>query len=113
METRPKDSGSGGGKTREEVVLDKAKELLATLPEGYVDAEVKELVRRLHHKGLGVSGFSVPLNIFLYQEICRMDNIIGIVKKSLSDIGLAIEGTIIMTDDIFTAIDNVFDAKVP
>lgn len=28
METRPKDSGGGGGKTREEIVYDKAKELI-------------------------------------------------------------------------------------
>jgi len=32
METRPKDSSSGSGKTREEIVYDKARELIATLP---------------------------------------------------------------------------------
>ena len=32
METRPKDSSSGGGKTREEYVFDYAKELSSTLP---------------------------------------------------------------------------------
>lgn len=32
METRPKDSSSGGGKTREEIVQDKARELLGKLP---------------------------------------------------------------------------------
>jgi len=42
METRPKDSGSGGGKTREEQVADKAKELLNRLPIDYIDFDVRE-----------------------------------------------------------------------
>ena len=42
METRPKDSSGGGGKSREEVVQDKAKELLNKLPQDYVIIEVKE-----------------------------------------------------------------------
>lgn len=42
METRPKESGGGTGKTREEIVQEKAKELLGKLPGAYVDAEMKE-----------------------------------------------------------------------
>lgn len=42
MDTRPKDSGGGGGKTREEIVQDKARELLAKLPQDYIDLEVRE-----------------------------------------------------------------------
>ena len=42
MDTRPKDSGGGGGKTREEIVQDKARELLSKLPSDYVDLEVRE-----------------------------------------------------------------------
>lgn len=44
METRPKDSSAGGGKTREEIVQDKARELLVKLPINYIDAEVREQV---------------------------------------------------------------------
>lgn len=71
METRPKDSSSGSGKTREEIVYDKAKELIVNLPEDYIDSEVKDMVRRLGGpKGFGSEkGLNVPLNIFLYQEI--------------------------------------------
>lgn len=36
METRPKDSGGGGGKTREELVQEKSKEMLSKLPPDYV-----------------------------------------------------------------------------
>ena len=47
METRPKDSSSGGGKTREEIVQDKARELLVKLPINYIDVEVREQVKKL------------------------------------------------------------------
>ena len=42
METRPKESNVGGGKTREEIVQDKARELLVKLPPDYIDLEVRE-----------------------------------------------------------------------
>ena len=37
IDTRPKDSSSGGGKTREEIVQEKARELLSKLPIDYID----------------------------------------------------------------------------
>ena len=39
-----------------------------------------------------------PLNIFLRQEIDRMQRVISIVRTTLSDLKLAIDGTIIMND---------------
>ena len=42
MDTRPKDSGGGGGKTREEIVQEKARELLSKLPPDYIDLEVRD-----------------------------------------------------------------------
>ena len=39
-----------------------------------------------------------PLNIFLRQEIDRMQRVIGVVRSTLVDLKLAIEGTIIMSE---------------
>lgn len=75
METRPKDSSVGGGKTREEIVQDKAKDMLKTLPPDYNDVEVRESVSKLggpNPKSNPEKGMTVPLNIFLYQEVTRM-----------------------------------------
>lgn len=38
------------------------------------------------------------MNIFLRQEIDRMQKVISILRNSLSDLKLAIEGTIIMSE---------------
>lgn len=114
METRPKDSNSGGGKTREEIVQEKARELLNKLPPDYIDGQVREEVKKLNGpKQLNDKGLSVPLNIFLYQEIQRMQKVIGIVRKTFIDTIDAIDGQIIMTPNILDAINAIFDAKVP
>lgn len=86
METRPKDSSVGGGKTREDIVQDKAKDMLKTLPGDYNDVEVRESVQRLggpNPKTNPEKGMTVPLNIFLYQEVTRMQRVIGLVRKTL------------------------------
>lgn len=73
METRPKDTGgSAGGKTREELVKEKAKEILGKLPAEYIMAEVMDYIRKLSGpKQLG-AGPRIPSNVFLKQEIIRM-----------------------------------------
>lgn len=67
LETRPKDSGGGGGKTREELVQEKAKDILSKLPPNYNMIEVRESVKKLPGpKNLSDKGMSVPLNVFLF-----------------------------------------------
>lgn len=53
------------------------------------------------------------MNIFLWQEICRMHKIIGIVKKMLMDMRDAIEGTIVMSQVLQDSINFIYNAKVP
>ena len=53
------------------------------------------------------------MNIFLKQEIDRMQRILKLIKTTLIDLGMAIEGTIIMDDYLKEVLDCMFDAKVP
>lgn len=58
-------------------------------------------------------GHLQPLNIFLRQEIDRMQRVISNVRTTLQDLKLAIDGTIIMSENLRDALDNMFDARVP
>ena len=89
--------------------------MLKNLPADYNDIEVREMVAKLggpNPKTSNERGMTVPLNIFLYQEVSRMQRVIGLVRKTLQDTILAIDGQIIMTPDILDAINSIFDAKV-
>ena len=69
----------------------------------YIPHEVKEALVRL--------GGMLPMNIFLRQEIDRMQKILTLVRRTLSDLKMALEGTIIMSDDLKEVLDNMYDAR--
>ncbi len=58
-------------------------------------------------------GALMPMNIFLKQEVDRMQKVISAVRTTLVDLKLAIDGTIIMSENLRDALDNIFDARVP
>lgn len=66
---------------------------------------MKERLRKMGHLQ--------PLNIFLRQEIDRMQKVITCVRITLSDLKLAIDGTIIMSEALRDALDNMYDARIP
>ena len=105
MSIQPKDSGGGSGETRESVVYNIANDMLNKLPHDYNPHDVKDRLKKM--------GILQPLNIFLRQEIDRMQKVITAVRNTLTDLKLAIEGTIIMNENLRDALDNMFDAKVP
>ena len=90
LSIQPKDSSSGGGETRESIVYKQAQEMLDKLPADYIPHEVKARLQKM--------GAIAPMNIFLRQEIDRMQKVISIVRSTLKDLQLAIDGTIIMSE---------------
>ncbi|XP_028985303.1 dynein axonemal heavy chain 5 isoform X3 [Betta splendens] len=105
LSIQPKDSSSGRGETREAVVSRLADDMLEKLPPDYAPFEVRE---RLHKMG----PFQ-PMNIFLRQEIDRMQRIVVLVRNTLTDLRLAIDGTIIMSENLRDALDCMYDARIP
>ncbi|XP_069033626.1 dynein axonemal heavy chain 5 [Embiotoca jacksoni] len=102
---QPKDGGGGAGETREASVQRLANEMLEKLPPDYVPHEVKGQLQRM--------GPLQPMNIFLRQEVDRMQCVISSVRSTLTDLKLAIDGTIIMSEDLRDALDSMFDARIP
>jgi dynein heavy chain len=76
LETMPKDSGGGSGKSLNQEVQEKVeKDYLPIMPNDMVWLEVEELLKvRKGPRGLGEAGnYQVlPLNVFLSQELQRM-----------------------------------------
>ncbi|KAF7265346.1 hypothetical protein GWI33_021235 [Rhynchophorus ferrugineus] len=105
LSVQPKEGGGGGGETRESVVYSLAEDMLDKLPNLYNSFEVKEALNRM--------GALLPMNIFLRQEIDRIQKVIKEVKTTLSDLKLAIDGTIIMSQNLRTALDAMYDARIP
>jgi dynein heavy chain, axonemal len=103
ISVQPKESSGSGGETREAFVTRQVNEMLSRLPQPYDEFEVKERLTK------NIS----PMNIFLRQEINRIQRIILLVHSTLSDLLLAIEGTIIMNEQLRDAFDNIYDARVP
>ena len=81
------------------------------------DANVVHLTLRLVpfqvKARLNKMGALMPMNIFLRQELDRMQKVITMVRNTLIDLKLAIDGTIIMSEYLRDALDNIFDARVP
>ncbi|XP_036073466.1 dynein heavy chain 8, axonemal isoform X6 [Rousettus aegyptiacus] len=102
---QPKESGGGVGETREAIVYRLSEDMLNKLPPDYIPHEVKARLIKMGHLN--------SMNIFLRQEIDRMQKVISILRNSLSDLKLAIEGTIIMSENLRDALDNMYDARIP
>lgn len=102
---QPKDTAGSGGETRETMVYRLADEFLSKLPADYVPHEVKSRLQKMDHLK--------PMHIFLRQEIDRMQRVIVLVRSTLLDLKLAIDGTIVMSERLRDALDNMFDARIP
>jgi len=58
-------------------------------------------------------GLQVPLNNVLLQEVIRVQGIIDLVNGSLNDIKEALDGKLMMTEEIVKCINALFSAKPP
>ena len=105
LNIQPKESSGGTGETRESVVFRIAQDMLDKLPPDYVPHEVKARLIKMDPL--------TSMNIFLRQEIDRMQKVIGTVRRTLVDLKLAIDGTIIMNENLRNALDFIYDAKIP
>lgn len=93
MSIQPRVASGGAGMTPDEIVLEKSKEFLDKLPEELVPANgLKDLFAR------NSEGLIPSLSTVLLQEIDKFNRLLGVMKRSLIDIDLAINGFIVMSE---------------
>jgi dynein heavy chain len=105
LNIQPKESSGSVGETRESIVYRIAQDMLDKLPPDYIPHEVKTR--------LNIMDPLTSMNIFLRQEIDRMQKVISTVRRTLIELKLAIDGTIIMNENLRNALDFIYDAKIP
>merc|ERR1719409_537399 len=69
VETQPKDTGGGSGKTMDEIVKEQALDLASKMPPDFVEEIFRVTITKLKGTKGGDIGFNAPLNIFLFQEL--------------------------------------------
>eukprot|EP00937_MAST-01D_sp_MAST-1D-sp2_P001010 g1010.t1 len=112
-ETQPKGGGGGGGEGggSDAAVLGEAARLLEDLPTDYQAEVFKTTIETDPKHGRG--GLSVPLNIFLYQELQRMKAVVHAVRVTLEQLQLAVQGEVVMTAELQDAFNALVESKVP
>jgi dynein heavy chain len=114
IETQPKDSGSGSGKSVDDIVKEMCIDLLGKMPPDFIEEAFRAQIQKLKGpSGTADKGFSAPLNIFLFQELQRLQNIIRIVRGNLKGVSMAIDGTVVMTQELLADLNSIFDTRVP
>jgi dynein heavy chain, axonemal len=114
IDTQPADAGGAGGKSPEQTVKEMIEnDFLKLLPEDFKMLDVEDRLKAMKHRRLAETGKAIPLVMFLFQEIQRFQNILGIVRAWMTNMCLAIEGTIIMSPELADCIKFIFDLRVP
>jgi dynein heavy chain len=101
-------------KTKDEIVKEKCEDILSRMPKDFSEEECRGIIAK--HKGpsnTNDKGFQAPLNIFLFQEIQRMQRVLTIVRTNLTDLVLAIDGTVVMTPELLEDLNMISEAKIP
>ncbi|KAL0234370.1 hypothetical protein PCE1_001406 [Barthelona sp. PCE] len=104
LDVQPKDVASGGA-TREDIVDAKCGDMLQTVPKAFNNHEFVEAINKQSR--------NKPLTVFLRQEVERYQVLLSRIHQDLSDMRLAIAGTIVMSEYLQALLNSLFDARVP
>jgi dynein heavy chain len=107
IDVQPKESAVGG-LTREDLVLQKIHELLPQTPE---DFDMERVLAAVDRRKAGET--PQPLDVCCKQEIERMQIVLRTLRTTLTDLELAIDGSIVMNDQLYNAMNSIYDGRIP
>ena len=107
LDTMPKGGGGGGSLSREDIVDKICEELLGKCPPAFDKEDIKDKAAKLP------GGSTMPLTVTLRQEIDCLNIVIKLTKSTLSNLRLAIAGSVALSGDLIDALDALFNARIP
>ena len=96
--------GGGGGKSPEEVIGEVAADLLARCPPDF-DVELAERTYPVD--------YLESMNTVLTQELGRVNALLRVIRGSLANLGKAVKGLVLMSDELDAVGKALYDGKVP
>merc|ERR1719272_2309391 len=90
----------------DEIVKAKCAELETQMPPDYNIIDANTMIGKQ-------GGLSVPINIFLYQEVQVLQLVIAKTRFELANLQLAIQGDVVMTNEMQQAMSDINLAVVP
>jgi dynein heavy chain len=109
--TLPKDGSGGGGSTDDDELKQRVQNFIKIHPKDFIEDEYRPKIKNLQYGGY--TGLEVPLHNVLLQEIITIQEINIIVRKSLEALSMALDGTLIMTDDILQVKNAMIELRPP
>lgn len=88
-------------------------DFIKNLPANFDPIDVKNQMAKFKTPSRMDSTKNIPLVVLLKQEINQFQKILDIVRTMMSDMVKAIDGEVVMTPDLVTAIQNMYDFRVP
>lgn len=110
LSIQPRETGSAGGLTPDEIVLGKSKELLDQLP-GILDERADGIKKDLFKRN--EQGLIPSFSTVLLQEMAKFNRLLKTMRQSLIDIDLAINGFIVMSDVLDSMYIKLQNNQVP
>jgi dynein heavy chain len=119
IDVQPREAGGAGGLSREDQVKQKIEtDYLQKLPANFerIDCEKQILAFRAPNGMVAPKDSKdkqLPLSVFLRQELDTMQRILDISRTMMQEIIKAIDGEVVMTPELVTAIDAIYINRVP
>ncbi|XP_076467072.1 dynein axonemal heavy chain 1-like isoform X2 [Babylonia areolata] len=103
LQLQPK-TATGGGKSREEVMEDTAKEILGQVPKAVNLGMVMEKYPVMYEQSM---------NTVLVQEVIRYNRLLGVIHQSLQDLLKALKGLVVMSQELENMANSLYNNMVP
>merc|ERR1711865_954480 len=103
MTTQPRATG-GGGDGPEAIVIQVADDMLRRLPNNYDVELIQKKYPVLYEESM---------NTVLCQELIRFNNLLTVIRGSLTNVKKALVGLVVMSAQLETVFTSVYDGKIP